>query len=299
MAAASRSKAGSRLPPPCKNQLCQKYGQDLSLLELHGADDFEPWIATISEEVLRDDLEKVKSFLKQRPVEGTVFFERIDQRMQDLRAKLVHWLTALVSLKNTGIPSATEVLHLLLRELWARITGGGSKLCDQEISRLEHLCALIQKASEEWDQVKNRKNPDQPINWCRHFCSPICALKATCGEGPPGPVEYDLSLEDLKDLKVQAQSILARRGVTAATPQGRRSAEVAQEVPAQSMTEENELLRMREELQELKDGSLSVKREVMELQQDQLELQKLKSENENLKCQVGSYWVISSIVMEY
>ena len=210
----------------------------------------EPWIGAIirlSEAVLRADLEKADDVLNLHSKFGLgllpewkAFFEILKRELLPQR------LTALASLRQTGIPEATEVLGLLLRELWARITGGNSKLCDLETAQLQRLLDLMQKAIADWDRVKN---PNQ-IEWCGHFCGPIWSLRQSRGEGPPDPVDYDMAMEDLRLLRDKAQCILTTRELT-----------VDQEG-------------MRQDTNGLKDVTLSLKEEVKELQHDKLQMKK-------------------------
>ncbi|CAK9078870.1 unnamed protein product [Durusdinium trenchii] len=209
----------------------------------------EPWIGAIirlSKAVLRADLEKMDDMLNFDSKFnflnscGQAFLETLKGELLPQR------LTALASLRQTGIPEAVEVLGLLLRELWARVTGGNSKLCDQEATKLQRLLDLMWKAIADWERVKN---PNQ-IEWCGHFCGPIWALRQSRGEGPPDPVDYDMAMEDLRLLRNKAQCILTTRELT-----------VDQEG-------------MRQNLNGLKGSTLSLKEEVKELQQDKLQMKK-------------------------
>ncbi|CAK9096817.1 Cytochrome b5 [Durusdinium trenchii] len=249
----------------------------------------EPWIDAItglSEAVLRKDLEKVDDVLnldskfKFGVPEWAAFMETLKGELLPQR------LTALTSLRQTGIPEAVEVLGLLLRELWARITGGNSKLCDQETTQLQRLLDLMQKAIADWDRVKD---PNQ-IEWRGHFCGPIWSLRQSRGKGPPGPVDYDVVLEDLRDLAEKVRGILTSRQTPVEQPPASEGARPsAPQVPEQ-VGVEDELRRMRQDLTELKGLTLSLKEEVSTLHQDKLqmkeELEKLMSENYILKCQM-------------
>eukprot|EP00913_Durusdinium_trenchii_P014235 g13358.t1 len=249
-------------------------------------EDVEPWIEAItgfSEAVLRADLEKADDALNLDSKFQFGLGARSRACLETLKGELLpQRLTALTSLRQTGIPEAVEVLGLLLRELWARITGGNSKLCEQETTQLQRLLDLMQKAIADWDRVKN---PNQ-IEWCGHFCSPIWSLRQSAGRGPPSPVDYEVALEDLRDLVEKVQDILTSRQPPVDQPgQAPSASEVQEEVEV-----EDELRTMRHDLTDLKGLTLGLKEEVSTSHQDKLqmkeELEKLMSENDTLKFQM-------------
>ena len=128
------------------------------------------------------------------------------------------------------------------------------------------------------------------------FAHPFGRSGRVVAEGPPGPVDYDVALEDLRDLVEKSQGILTSRQPPVDQPH-RGGAELgsegvrpsASEVPEQ-VGVEDELRTMRQDLTELKDLTLSLKEEVSTSHQDKLqmkeELEKLMSENDTLKCQM-------------
>ncbi|CAK9046812.1 unnamed protein product [Durusdinium trenchii] len=249
----------------------------------------EPWIGAItrlSEAVLREDLEKADNVVNLASKFNLL--NSLDKAfLETLKGELLpQRLTAVASLQRTGIPEAVEVLGLVLRELWARVTGGNSKLSSQGTAQLQRLLDLTKKAIADWERVKD---PNQ-IEWCGHFCGPIWSLRQSGGEGPPGPVDYDVAKQDLRDLVEKAQGILTSRQLPVDQPH-RGGAEPASEGARPSALEvEDELRLMRQDLNELKDLTLRLKEEVSTSHQDKLqmkeELEKLMSENGTLKCQV-------------
>ncbi|CAK9043301.1 Uncharacterized protein SCF082_LOCUS24788, partial [Durusdinium trenchii] len=219
------------------------------------AEAVEPWIGAIaglSEAVLRADLEKADDVLNLHSKYNSKYYQAL---LETLKGELLpQRLTALASLRQTGIPEAAEVLCLLLWELWAPIADGKSKLCDQETIQLQRLLDLMQKAIADWDRVKNSGQ----IEWCGHFCSPIWSLRQSRGDGPLGRVDYDVALKDLRDLQEKLKGITSRQ--------------------------------LSVGLMELRDVTMSLKEEVKELQQGKLqmkeELEKLTSEHDTSTCRM-------------
>ncbi|CAK9107471.1 unnamed protein product [Durusdinium trenchii] len=169
-----------------------------SYFKLRGIEEFEAWIAGIYEDDVREDLQKVSAVLNSRDCAHVSSI--IKNNLEVLRDLLQRRLAALTSLQ-AETQEATEVLHLLLRELWARITGGSSTLSEQDTSKLQQLCTLTQHAMVGWNQVKK---PGQEVKWCELFCGQMWASL------PPGLGEI-AAVVDFRHVEGQAQALLASR----------------------------------------------------------------------------------------
>ena len=128
------------------------------------------------------------------------------------------------------------------------------------------------------------------------FADPFGPSGRVSGQGPPGPVDYEVAVEDLRHLVEKVQKLLILRQLPVDQPR-QESAEPASEGARPSASEmpeqvevEDELRMMRQDLNELKSVTLSLKEEVSTSHQDNMqmkeELEKLMSENCTLKCQM-------------
>ena len=117
--------------------------------QLHRCDLYglETWLSQISfftKELVAKDLKLVE-----------MLADDLSRSSNELKRQLRYRSNALASLDQTGMPQPMKVLCLLLRELWeTRITDGTSKLAEQPTSILQDLSKLIQKAMEDWENVK-------------------------------------------------------------------------------------------------------------------------------------------------
>ena len=251
---------------------------------------FATWISHIAfftKELLAPDLKLVERLMEHLPSSGNLFCY-----VQRLRDQLRERHQMLICLEQLGIPHALEVLCLLLRNIWARITNSTSKLAEQPVSTLQNLCKMIEHIMKDWKwKVLSQ--------WFRYFHGPLSGLQRRSALPIVGH-----AVNDLQVIQAEAQEIISSRLAEAADPLVVATA-VEQD---HQVTSVNVSPKMNEELPQVKTDSLPQKEEKCKvLQHDTLkckevfdqqkkfkeellalkaEVAELKSENQNMKCKL-------------